>query len=567
MNAVVLTHLDGHIPLLRKYPSALMHLHQQRLLKRLCCVFGAGASVDIGMTNWSDFIFELAVGLVDPRAADASTRDLIARAQELFYAFSRKYDEEAQKSGRPRPGPDDASLQMYEAKLSRAWRDKVYEALYKNQAAIAQRVEKSQDDSYYRRFAPIVRLLPVTISFNFDDWLERTLAATRQPREVKRKRGYTTVWDENSQLPTNEPVIFHPNGFLPSHRKERGSPKLVFSEEAFSDQLQGSMYGRYAALRNEVTHKTCLLIGISLEDPTLAFVLRQNALNHPGHFHYIIHWTGHEGKNTLSPEQETRLFKLYNLVSLQLSTDEIRLLADILAWDPVQAYQEGEMNDVSLMFSFVITGAVGVGKSSVISHFRSLKQHDEWTEPRLDQMAKDPEGLAVEELQTVDEWVAKQFRLRNNVLNFNENQIGLHILDRGPLDPLAFTPKRQPVSAKAQRLRSSIKGRSKVPLSGAHVIVLKGEPEVLNARAIAQGKDFSIQAVAEQQDKLVEFYGKEGVTVIETHGLSLDEVVRSVAFDIFDQRHQPYSPLSFDDRLEHVGDSELQTNFPFNSEA
>jgi len=447
---VALVQPEGHIPLLRKYPSPLMHLHQQRLLKRLCCVFGAGASVDIGMVDWSEFISELAVGLVEPKAADTSTRDLIARAQELFYAFSRRYDEDADKGGNPRPGPEDASLQTYAAKLSRAWRDKVYEALYKNKAAITERVEKNGDESYYKRFVPIIRLLPVTISFNFDDWLERTLADTRQPREVKRKRGYTTVWDENSQLPTNEPVIFHPNGFLPSYRKERGSPRLVFSEEAFSDQLQGSMYGRYAILRNEVTHKTCLLIGISLEDPTLAFVLRQNALNHPGHFHYMIHWTGATGQNNLSPEQETRLFKLYNLVSLQLNTNEIRLLADILAWDPVQAYQEGEMNDVGLMFSFVITGAVGVGKSSVISHFRSLKQHDEWTEPRLDQMAKDPEGLGAEELQTVDEWVAKQFRLRNNVLNFNDNQIGLHILDRGPLDPLAFTPKIQSVSNEGQ---------------------------------------------------------------------------------------------------------------------
>jgi predicted ATPase len=281
----------------------------------------------------------------------------------------------------------------------------------------------------------------------------------------------------------------------------------------------------------------------------------------------MIHWTGATGQNKLSPEQETRLFKLYNLVSLQLNTDEIRLLADILAWDPVQAYQEGEMNDVGLMFSFVITGAVGAGKSSVISHFRSLKQHDEWTEPRLDQMAKDPEGLGPDDLQTVDDWVAKQFRLRNNVLNFNDNQIGLHILDRGPLDPLAFTPKIQSVSAKAKRLRSSIKGRSKAPLSGAHVIVLKGEPTVLNARAIAQGKDFSVQAIAEQQDKLVEFYGKEGVTVIETHGLSLEDVVRSVAFDILDQQHQRYSPLSFDDRLEQVGASDLQTTLRFTPDA
>jgi len=225
-----------------------MHLQQQRLLKRLCCVFGAGASVDIGMADWADFISELAVGLVDPKTVDSSKRDLIARAQELFYAFSNKYDADQVAKEDPRPGPEDPALQTYEAKLSCAWRDRVYATLYKNKDAIAQRIEQNTDDFYYRRFAPIIRLLPVTISFNFDDWLERTLAATRQPRDVKRRRGYTTVWDENSQLPTTEPVIFHPNGFLPSHKYERRSPRLVFSEEAFSDQLQGSMYGTVSPL-------------------------------------------------------------------------------------------------------------------------------------------------------------------------------------------------------------------------------------------------------------------------------------------------------------------------------
>src|SRR2546421_3081949 len=163
-----------------------MHLLQQRLLKRLCCVFGAGASVDIGMADWFTFISELAVGLVNPQDVDASNRSVIARAQELFYAFANKYDENAAQKGSPRPGPEDSTLQTYQAKLARAWREQVYETLYRNRGdRIAARVARDDDDSYYRSFAPIVRLLPVTISFNFDDWLERTLAATRQPRDVK----------------------------------------------------------------------------------------------------------------------------------------------------------------------------------------------------------------------------------------------------------------------------------------------------------------------------------------------------------------------------------------------
>jgi hypothetical protein len=145
----------------------------------------------------------------------------------------------------------------------------------------------------------------------------------------------------------------------------------------------------------------------------------------------------------------------------------------------------------------------------------------------------------------VDEWVAKQFRLRNNVLNFNENQIGLHILDRGPLDPLAFTPEQQSIPSKAKRLRSSIKGRSKAQLSGAHVIVLKGDPGVLNARAIAQGKQFSVEAIGLQQERLIDCYTKEGVTAIDTRNLSLEEVVRSVALEIFHNQYHQYTSLEF----------------------
>ena len=64
---------EQHIELLTKYPGALMHLHQQRLLRRLCCVFGAGASVDVGMAGWSDFISDLAAGLGDVKAVEGST--------------------------------------------------------------------------------------------------------------------------------------------------------------------------------------------------------------------------------------------------------------------------------------------------------------------------------------------------------------------------------------------------------------------------------------------------------------------------------------------------------------
>jgi hypothetical protein len=101
---------DGHIPLLEKYPSALMHLHQQRLLRRLCCVFGAGASVDVGMAGWSDFISELATGLGGLKEVEGSKRDLIARAQELFYSYSSQYDAAMAGKAIPRPGPEDPTL-------------------------------------------------------------------------------------------------------------------------------------------------------------------------------------------------------------------------------------------------------------------------------------------------------------------------------------------------------------------------------------------------------------------------------------------------------------------------
>ena len=121
----------------------------------------------------------------------------------------------------------------------------------------------------------VIKNASIAFTYNFDDSIERFLAKARAPKEVRSRRGYTTVYDENSQLPTNSPVIYHPNGFL-SHRKaEKPSTHLILSEDSFSAQLNDSITGRHAVIQSELSQKTCLIVGCSLQDPTLNFLLKK----------------------------------------------------------------------------------------------------------------------------------------------------------------------------------------------------------------------------------------------------------------------------------------------------
>jgi hypothetical protein len=541
-----------HASILRSSTRAVAHMHQQILSQRLCLIFGAGAGYDLGFPQWRQLLERLGENLTGFSEARPTADSETSLAQLLIKLFEYEFN-----SKNAEPPLDDAEGQRsHRARLNAEWRNRIHLALYRD--VITGQSEEQQQKfftqrCYYSSFLEVIKRSSVTVTYNFDDSIERFLGASRSAAEKTKKRGYTSIYDENSQLPSLAPVIYHPNGFLAHLKAEKPSAQLILSEESFAEQLTDYIAGRQAVLHAQLSQKTCLLIGCSLMDPTLNYLLKRNATHHPGHYHYYAHWTGRDGEmGPCPPAYVDRLFELYNLVTLSLSTEEIMALGDLLSYPHDFLLEAARDNNIDPMFTYIVTGAVGSGKSSVISHFRSLKQHDEWLEPRKPGMEKKVDTLTDDEMKAIDGWVDGQFALKNRSLYSNDNAIGIHILDRGPLDPLAFTREGQ-IPRRARRLRSAICRKSKLQkeIVPAHVILLSADPSEMEIRATSAGKLFDADTLEKQERLLRDSYGEgAGVTVIDTRGLSVQDVVKRVASVIHNQ--SPYQEVNLTDRIEQL---------------
>jgi len=146
-----------------------------------------------------------------------------------------------------------------------------------------------QQHPYLGTFLSVIKEAPLTINYNFDDCIERMLASSFAAEQSSRnERVYETVWDPSSQYQRSKGVIYHPNGFLPKKLIDGYSDQIVFAEGEFADQLIQSMHGHYATLVSHLSRYTALLIGLSIDDPTLKHLLRQNTHLNPGHVHYWL---------------------------------------------------------------------------------------------------------------------------------------------------------------------------------------------------------------------------------------------------------------------------------------
>src|SRR5262249_49091407 len=149
-------------------------------------------------------------------------------------------------------------------------------------------------------------------------------------------------------------------------------------------------------------------------------------------------------------------FNVFNLITLFLTENEIAALARLI--DDTQILEE-ELRDlatregVRLLYKYYFTGAIGVGKSATARQLENLSVIDEWLQPRLPILAKPWDSLTQAERDEADDWIVKQFALKNDRLR-HEN-LGVFVIDRPPLDPLVFTPVKDR-AAKARMLCDAI---------------------------------------------------------------------------------------------------------------
>lgn len=533
---------------IKKYCKYVVHMRQQYHYdpKRLGLVFGAGTSKGLGFPNWNELVDRISSSPEMSNAIISDKKDPIKNAQKLFQYYKNNFMEKC--------SAEDMQYNRAEMKIRGNWQKIVHQALYEN---IPSEIEKTVGEQHYlRSFLPIIREIPMTINYNFDDTIQRLLAQTRTESEKEKTRGYTTVWNSNVYMYPKNRVIYHPNGFLPYNIHEHPSEQLVFLEDSFADQLIDSLNGHYHVLSNYFSQNTCLFIGLSLSDPTLKHNLRVNAMHLPGQFHYYIHYLN-DGTSMASDEEfsiKDSNFEVYNLITLFLHEDEIRALAELITMDDLEFKELLENEGLHENYKYYLVGSVAVGKTTALSNFRSLATQDEWLETMPEDMAKDPSKVDDDNINLIDKWIADQVAKKNyRLLNCSP---GIHIIDRAPLDAFAFTPLTKDAWIdKARLLKSAISpGRANRKLCSAHVILLTGDPFVMASRAIANQRDTDSQKLKKQQDLLLHTYTKagdgsgEGVTILDTKNKTKSQVAKEIARIIYLDK---YIPAPLNDWLEN----------------
>jgi broad-specificity NMP kinase len=386
----------------------------------------------------------------------------------------------------------------------------------------------------------------MTVTYNFDDFIEQCFLESRREGESTR-RGFESVTNPWSQFRRTEAVIYHANGVLPQNPLETPSDRFVFSEASFAEQLMGIFAGDQTALLNHFSKNTCLLIGLSLEDETLRNILIQSAKACPGNFHYYVHHLMPD--ECLDPEKQRAIklanFKVYNLITLFLTDEGIMTLGELIDVEKCPSNQFCDfacVYDIPVQFRFYITGPMGVGKTTTVNLLRSLYVLDEWLAERPYVLAKDFLGLPKEEKEEADSWIISQFQQKNDILR-NEHE-GIFILDRGTLDPVSFTPDEE-WPAKAERILTTLcPGQCQWEVEDGRVILLSEDGKELALRmVITQRKSYTAEKLEKNEHNLGIVYGTTGVIHFDTRGLSPYDVARRIAEIVHLEDYRPICNL------------------------
>lgn len=510
--------------LVTRYAREVAHLRQLFEAKRMGLVLGAGVSKAANLPNWNDLIERVAAelgnrGLTIP---GLETKAPPVQTQIMFSRFRDKtFDDDDVRS---------LSQPYKDAEVAARWRKLVHKILYSGVDNIE---EKIDNHPYLDVLAALAFRIPLVISYNYDDLLERALA--RHVAQVRHSHtvGYYAAWGPNFLLQDDRPVVYHPNGYLPFDLIDRYSDNVVLTEEALSDQIIGYGLGEYATLLDYVTTRSCLFIGFSLNDSAQRTLLRQAVHRAPGNVHYFVHFM--DGKTKISEQEMTDLratnFDLFNVVTLFLDCHDCRTLFDLVAVSKDDQFDDAFFRaGKPEVYRYYVAGPVSIGKSSAISRLQGLTVVDEWLSPKDPLIAKTSHELTDEQRQKVDDWIMEQLRLKNK--RFCTANRGIHIMDRAPLDAFAFTsPGDEAAKAKMiwERVCGGGIGRHPISLAPGCVVFLKGRPDDLAMRQRWRGRTGDADYIERQQTALEKIYQGPGTHVLDISGNSIEVVVRRLA--------------------------------------
>lgn len=516
---------DSQKEVFRSYARPIVHMRKQIKAKRFGLVFGSGLSKSFGLPMWRELVGRIAN---DPAVNGTAFLDKFGKSKSIPYQTELLLQHYKKLRAAKFPNRQ-AGTKAFEYQMIAEWLRLVAKHLYSNAPVDFEKVLDTHP--YIKAFLPIIRQSLLTVTYNFDNYLERALWVTRPSDTGRLSRGYETITNPFAQFRRQDSVVFHPNGFYPPELMEVPVDKFIFSEASYAEQFLSVLSGNQTALTNHFAKSTCLLLGLSLEDEMLRNLLILSASINPGNYHYYVHYL--VPSETLAPEEREAIrrtnFYVYNLVTLFLQDDEIEglgSLIDLMRHEDEDICDLADIVKTPAMYCYYMTGPMGVGKSTTVNQYRNLVVLDEWLEERPAILAKGFKKLTASERQKADAWLVNQFKLKNE--NLRRSRVGIFLVDRPPLDPLAFTPKKAQRS-KAKSLLDAICEAEKWHVENGVVILLTGDTQELSARIRATGRtDYQPNDLEQMAKALHCIYRIKGVRRLDTHGLSIPEVTRKV---------------------------------------
>jgi len=317
-----------HEEILKEYARPVMHIRDQFNKNRFGLVFGAGLSKSFGLPTWSKLVESIA-GDEDVQGKEllkqSSPRGALSYKTEMLYQHFKKRKHLCHNA-------NSINSREFDFEAAGEWLNIVRRHLYRGTDT---KMKASFDSHpYLSKLLPIIKKSHMTVTYNFDDFIEQAIIITRTKKEKQASKGYEIVTNPWSQFKRDQAIIYHPNGVVPSMEMETPSDSIIFLESSFADQILGHSNGEDTGLLNHLSKKTCLFIGLSLEDETLRALLAKNAKKNPGNYHYYVMFTGNDDY-TLEHKEAIKHtnFRVYNLITLFLNDEEIACIADLINLD------------------------------------------------------------------------------------------------------------------------------------------------------------------------------------------------------------------------------------------
>jgi SIR2-like domain len=521
--------------LLKLYSTPILHLRQQYRTKRIGLTIGAGVSRPLNYPSWSEFVKMISShrdfkrNLFDA-LPDSAT---VTTTQRLFEYYQSCVEKEESESER-----------VYSERVLNKWKRLLSECLYAKNIG-SKKAENIASHPYFQEMIPVILQSNLVVNFNFDDSVQTILEIERLKRPEWNIKKYETRWNLNAPIRNDLPTIFHLNGYLAYRKHDYNSENLVFAEDSFLKRTTHGRMGDDTILLSEYINNTYLHVGLSLNDEVLKALLQKSLHSAPANIHYQIHFVREQFLDTdVKNSIANANFSVLNLFTMFLGDEGTKSLFELISMNSEEFMELTNKHSISTKRTYYVTGCVGTGKTSTVNHFKNFWAIDEWLDPSPEVVSKQFDELTPDEVIEADTWVGEQFTKKN--LRLKNSLEHVAIVDRCPIDPLTFADDRK---IRAQSLKKQyFPGSQNSSLESGAIFVLEAMPYEIKIRLVRKWKFWKEDAIEKLLLATRKLY-KGGPVIVDTIGLSQDEVVRSICRKIF---FEPYKPLNLSAVLDQI---------------